>query len=137
MTTHRDTDRPLPEILKSLFEDLGRLVRGEIALLKTELHENVTKMGTGAGLLGGAGLVGLFALEFVFLAVMFGLIALGLQAWVAALAVAVMLGVTAAVLALRGKKAVAAASLAPEETIEQVKTDAALIKNDVERLGSR
>jgi uncharacterized membrane protein YqjE len=136
MTVHPN-DRPLSEILKDLVNDLGRLVRGEIALLKVELQENITRLGTGAGLFGGAGVMGLFAFEFLLLALMFGLVAMGLQFWLAALIVGLLLAVIAAVLAMSGKKKVANASLAPAETIAQVKTDAAVIKQDVERLKGR
>lgn len=138
MTTQpHHTDRPLSEVLKSLGDDLGRLVRGELALLKSELQQNVARVGTGAGLLGGAGVVGLFALEFILLAIAFGLVAMGLPAWLSALILGVALGVVAAVLAMQGKNKVAGASVAPTETIEQVKTDAAVIRHDVERLGRK
>lgn len=137
MATHHDTDQPLSTTLKNIGDDLGRLLHGEIALLKTEMRQNASKLGAGAGLFGGAGLVGLFALECLLLALIFGLVAAGLQAWAAALIVGVVLGVVAAVLALTGKKTVANASIAPTETIEQVKTDVAAIKSDVDRLRSR
>lgn len=131
------SDRPIGEVLKNLADDLTRLFRGELALLKAELQQNIAKLGTGAGLLGGAGVVGLFALEFLLLALMFGLAALGLQIWVAALIVGIVLAIVAAVLAFSGKKNVANASVAPNETIEQVRTDAAVIKHDVERMRSK
>jgi hypothetical protein len=134
MATVHDTDRPISEILKNVGDDLGRLVRGEIALLKTEVRENTAKIGAGAGLFGGAGVVGLFALQFLLLAVVFGLIDAGIRPWLAAVIVAGVLGIVAAVLAMTGKKKVAGASLAPTETIEQVKTDAAAIRSDVQRL---
>lgn len=137
MFTHHENDRPLSEVLKSVGDDLGRLVRGEIALLKTEMRQNATKIGAGAGLFGGAGVMGLFALEFLLLALVFGIVAMGLQAWAAALIVGVLLAIVAGVLALTGKKTVANASVVPTETIEQVKTDAAALRSDVDRLRSR
>lgn len=137
MAAHHENDRPLSEVLRSVGDDLGRLIRGEITLLKTEMRENAAKLGAGAGLFGGAGLVGLFALECLLLAVIFGLVALGLPAWASALIVGVVLAIIAGVLALTGKKTVANASLAPNETIAQIKTDAAMLKSDVDRLRSR
>lgn len=137
MAAHHENDRPLSEVLKSVGDDLGRLVRGEIALLKAEMQKNAAKLGAGAGLFGGAGLVGIFALECLLLALIFGLVALGLPAWAAALIVGVVLAVIAGVLAMTGKKTVADASVVPTETIEQIKTDAAMLKSDVDRLRSR
>ena len=131
------SNRSLPEIVKDLSADLGQLVHNEIALAKSEIQENVARLGTGAGLLGGAGVVGLCALEFVFLAIMFGLVALGLSAWLAALIVAVALGVIAAVMALRGKSKVANASVVPSAAIASIKKDVTLLKHDVTELGSR
>jgi membrane protein len=137
MSTHDDSERSISEVVKSIADDLGRLVRGELTLLKTEMRENASKLGAGAGLFGGAGLIGIFALQCLLLALIFGLIAAGLRAWAAALIVGLLLAAVAAVLALRGKKTVANASVAPTETIEQVKTDVAAIKNDVDRLRSK
>ncbi len=131
------SNRSLPEIVKDLSADLGQLIHSEIALAKSEIQENVARLGTGAGLLGGAGVVGLFAVEFVLLAIMFGLVAAGLGAWLAAFLVAVALGVIAALMAMRGKSKVANASVVPSATIENVKRDVAAIKNDVTDLRSR
>jgi uncharacterized membrane protein YqjE len=133
----RMTDRSLSDIAKDLTGDLSELVRSEITLAKTELQENIGRLGTGAGLFGGAGVVGLFAFEFVLLALLFGLVSLGLQAWAAALIVAVVLGIIAAVLAMRGKKTVAGASVAPARAIAHLKTDAQAIKAEVDRARSK
>ena len=131
-----NTDRSVPDIVKELARDLAALVRSEVAMAKTELQESITRLGTGAGLLGGAGLAGLFAVEFVLLTLLFGMIALGLQAWLAALAMAIILGALAAVLAVRGKSSISKASLAPTRTLHQVKSDVEAIKNDIERVRS-
>ena len=134
MAIATSSDRSLAEITKDLTSDLSRLVHTVIALAKTEIHQNVSRLGTGAGLLGGAGFIGVFALEFILLALMFGLSALGLSLWLSALIVAVVLGVVAAVLAMRGKKSMQGASLTPTHAIEQMKTDVEVIKNDLKNV---
>jgi hypothetical protein len=126
-------DRPLADVAKDLGSDFSHLIRSELNLVKAELQQNMSRLGTGAGLFGGAGVIGLFALEFLLLALMFGLIALGLKAWLAALVVGVVLGIVAAVLAARGKKTVEGTSVAPAHAIEQIKTDARAIKAEVDR----
>ncbi len=131
------TDRSLSDIVRELTQDLSALVRSEVALARTELQHSISRLGTGAGLLGGAGVIGLFALEFVLLTLMFGIVALGLSLWLAALIVAVFLGFVAGVLAMSGRKSVQGASLTPTHTIEQVKTDISTIKADVARVRSR
>ena len=130
----QDSDRSLADVITNIGDDLGRLVRGELALLKAEVRENASKVGTGVGMFGGAGLAGLFAVEFFLLALLFGLAAAGLQTWLAALIVGVVLAAVAGFLALRGKKNVSSASVMPVETMQQIKSDAAALKADVQRV---
>ena len=129
-------DRGIADVLKNLVSDLSHLFRSEIALAKTEMQANIARIGTGAGLLGGAGIVGLFGLEFLLLAVMFGLVAAGLRVWLAALIVSVILFVIGGVLAASGRKAVST-GVAPTHAIEHAKQDIAAIKADVKDIRSR
>ncbi len=126
-------DRSLPAIVKDLSADLGRLMQSEIALAKTELQQNISRIGKGAGLFGGAGVVGIFAVEFLLLAAMFG-IAVALPFWAAALIVGVVLAIAAGVLAMTGKKDLAGVSVVPKQTIENVKTDIKAVKDDVQAM---
>lgn len=130
-------ERSLPEIARDLSSDLSHLIKSELALAKSELQENITRLGTGAGLLGGAGLIGLFSLQFLLLALTFGLAAFGLPVWASALIVAVVLGIAAAVMAMSGRKSMKGASVAPTEAIERMKTDLRIIKDDIERERSK
>ena len=126
-------DRSIAEVIKSLGTDFAQLVRDEIALAKNEMQGSIARIGTGAGLFGGAGIVGLFAVEFLLLALMFGLIALGVHAWLSALIVSIVLFVIGAVLAMSGKKAVSNINVVPTHTIEHVKADVAAIKADIDQ----
>jgi hypothetical protein len=129
-------DRSITEVVKSLVADLSHLFRSEIALAKAEMQANIARIGTGAGLFGGAGIVGLFGLEFLLLAAMFGLVAAGLRAWLAASIVSVILFAIGGVLAASGKKAVST-GVAPTHAIEHAKQDVAAIKADVKDMRSR
>ncbi|HSP34469.1 MAG TPA: phage holin family protein [Thermoanaerobaculia bacterium] len=135
MSNTQFADRSLSTIAKDLSADLGRLVSTEIALAKKEIQENITRIGRGAGLFGGAGVVGIFAVEFLLLAGMFGLAA-AMPLWAAALIVGVLLAVVAGVLAFSGKKNVAGASVVPKQAIASVKTDIKAVKDDVQRMRS-
>ena len=114
--------RSLGEIVSDISTDLTTLIRQEMDLAKTEMKEEVTKVGKGAGLLGGAGLAGWFLLLFVSLTLMYGLDEF-LPIWVAALIVTVIWGVIAAVLALSGKKAIKEANPQLPETQQTLKED--------------
>jgi hypothetical protein len=117
------TEPSLGELVGQATKDLSTLVRKEIELAKTELSVEVSKAGKGAGMFGGAGVLGLYGLGFVSLAVMFGLGAVMPLGW-AALIVAALYLVGAGVLAARGKKAFSQVKPKPERTIKTLKEDA-------------
>jgi hypothetical protein len=116
-------ERPLPELLKQLSEQTTRLVRQELELAKAELTQKGKQAGAGAGLFGAAGAIGFLALAALTTCFILALNAV-MPAWLAALLVAVVYGVVAAVLALRGRAKVKQATPpVPEQTIETVKED--------------
>ncbi len=120
-------DKSLGELVATATQDLSLLVHQEIALAKAEIKRDVTAAGKGAGMFGGAGFTGLFALLFLSVALAFALgrpTTLG----VGFLLVGVLYALAAAVLALSGKKQLAKVG-PPEKTIESVKDDLAWAKH--------
>ncbi|MER5776726.1 phage holin family protein [Streptomyces sp. NPDC002039] len=119
--------------MKQASEQLTLLVRQELNLATAEMREKGRGLGLGAGLLSGAGLFGILALQGLAAT---GIVALALvlPLWAAALVVTGVLAVIAAVLAAAGKKqAVRATPPAPERTIDSVKADVAEIKERAHR----
>ena len=111
------------ELVKHLSEQTSTLIRKELDLAKTELTEKGKVAGVGAGLLGGAAVVGLLALGALTACIIL-LLAKAMDAWVAALIVTAVYGAVAAVLALAGRDRVKAGlPPAPEQTVESVKED--------------
>jgi uncharacterized membrane protein YqjE len=116
-------DRSLGELLKQLSEQTTRLVHQELELAKAELTQKGKQAGTGAGLFGGAGALGLAALGALTACFILALNAV-MPAWLAALIVAVVYGIIAFVLVKQGQaKMKAAGPPVPEQTIETVKED--------------
>src|SRR5829696_2958294 len=116
-------ERPLGELLKQLSEQTTRLVRQELELARAELTQKGKQAGAGAGLFGTAGAIGFLALAALTACFILALNAV-MPAWLAALLVAVVYGVAAAVLAMRGRAKVRRATPpVPEQTIETVKED--------------
>jgi len=116
-------EQPIGELLKQLAGETTNLVRQELDLAKAEMREKAGKAGPGFGMIGAAGGVALLALGAL---TAFFVLALDgvMPNWLAALVVAVVYGVVAAVLYLRGKEKVDdAGSPAPRQTIETVKED--------------
>jgi uncharacterized membrane protein YqjE len=111
------------DLVKELSQQVSTLVRQEVELAKAEVTEKGKKAGIGAGMLGGAGVAGLFTLgaltAFLILA-----LDLAVPAWAAALIVTAVWAVVAAVLAFRGRQKVKeVGSPMPEKTVESVKED--------------
>jgi Putative Actinobacterial Holin-X, holin superfamily III len=123
-TEHREPrERPIGELLRDLSQQTSTLVRQEIELAKAELAEKGKQAGLGAGLLGGAGVVGLLSLGAL-TACFIAALATAMATWLAALIVAVVYAAIAGALALVGKGRIRQATpAAPEQTIETVKED--------------
>jgi uncharacterized membrane protein YqjE len=116
-------EQPIGELFKHLSDDLSTLVvRQELKLAQAEMTEKGKKAGIGAGLFGGAGIVGVLTLGTLTACVV-GLLAPP-WIWVAALIMTVVYGALAGVLALTGKKRMSEATPpVPEQTVETVKED--------------
>ncbi len=110
------------ELVKQLSNQLSTLIRRELDLAKAELTEKGKAAGVGAGMFGGAGVVGLLALGALTAAVIL-LLDKAMDAWVAALIVAAVYAAFAGVLALAGRDRVREATPPAEQTIETVKED--------------
>ena len=121
-------DRPASELLKQLSDQTTTLVRQEIELAKLELQEKGKTAGIGAGMFGGAGVLGLYAVGALTATIILALATL-IPAWVAALLVTVVYAAIAGVLALRGKKQVKEATPpVPEQAVDTTKEDVRWVK---------
>jgi hypothetical protein len=111
------------ELFKRLSDDTSTLIRQEMALARAELQEKGKTAGKGAGLFGGAGVVGLLAAGALTAAIIL-LLDKVMAAWLAAVIVAVVYGAVAAVLGMRGKEEIQRATPpVPQQTIETTKED--------------
>jgi uncharacterized membrane protein YqjE len=125
-TTQHDGDRrerPIGELLKQLSEETTTLVRQELDLAKAEVAQKGQQAGKGAGMFGGAGVVGFLALAALTAALIM-LIDRATPNWVAALIVAAVYAAIAGILALQGRNKVReAVPPVPEQTVDSVKED--------------
>lgn len=115
--------RPLPDLLRELSQELTTLVGKQVELAKVELSEKAKEAGRGAGMFGGAGLFGLLALGTLSAAVILGLSEV-LPAWLAALGVSAVYALLAGILFSRGKAKVSKVSPAPQQTLDTAKQSA-------------
>jgi uncharacterized membrane protein YqjE len=125
-------DKSAAELLKDLSTQMTALVHQEVRLAKAEVSEKTKKVGAGAGLFGGAGVVAVLALGALVAAAISG-IGEALPIWAAALIVAGLLLAVAGLLALVGKSEVQQASPpVPEAAIESSKEDVAWLKTQAQ-----
>jgi len=81
-------DQSLGDLVALAAKDVSQLIRYEIDLAKTELRDDVQRVGLAAGLSGVAAFVACLVLVLLSIALAFGLVALGIWAWAAFLIVA-------------------------------------------------
>ncbi len=116
----RAAQQSIGDIVGDLMQNVSTLMREEIALAKAEATEQAKRAGKSAGLLGGAGYAGHLAVLFLSLTLMF-LIGGWLDhlGW-GAIIVAIIWGIVALVLYLKGRKALKQVEPMPE-TVDSVK----------------
>ena len=120
-------ERTIGQLVADATRDVSELVRHEIALAKAELKRDLARAGAGAGLLGAAGFLAAVAFVLLCIAGAYGLVAAGLDPWLAFLIVTVVLLVLAAVLGLVGRAQLRKVT-PPERTIATSKDTVAAIK---------
>ena len=123
-----DDERSVGELVQALSRQTSTLVRQEMALAQSELQEKGKRIGAGAGMFGGAGLVALYGVGALIAAVIIGLGTL-VEPWIAAVIVGAVLLAVAGILALTGKKQVDRGTPPlPEQAIESAKRDVDEVK---------
>jgi uncharacterized membrane protein len=131
--TNSASNASVTDLAKQLSEQTSRLVRQEVELAKAELSVKGKQVGIGAGLFGGAGVVGLFALGALTAAAVAGLGEV-MAVWLSALIVAAIWAAVAGAMALLGKGRVeAAAPPVPEQTIDSVEEDMEWAKQSAQK----
>jgi hypothetical protein len=124
-------EQPMGELFKQLSDDVSPLVRQELRLAQAEMTEKGKKAGLGAGMFGGAGIIGLLALG-AFTTCVIAALSTGMEVWIAALIVTVVYAALAGILALNAKHRVTEATPpVPEQTIETVKENAQWAKTQL------
>ncbi|QIK76029.1 phage holin family protein [Nocardioides piscis] len=128
MSHQANDDQTLGALVNQLTTQVPELIRSEIRLAQAEVAQKGKAAGVGIGMFSAAGLLAFFAFGTLVAAAVLAL-DLVLDAWLAALIVAVVLLAIAGVIALHGKNKVAeVGSPTPERAIDGIKDDVATIK---------
>jgi hypothetical protein len=119
------------QLVSQMSEQVSTLVRDELALARVEMVEKGKRAGTGAGLLGGAGVLAMYGVGALLVTIGAALATVW-PAWLAALVVTVLVFAVAAVAALVGKKQVQqAVPPAPTAAVDSAKRDVDAVKSAV------
>ncbi len=123
-------DRSIGELFSEVAQESSLLIRQEIALAKVELAEKAARIGRNIGFLVLGGAVAYAAL-LALLAALIILLANVMAWWIAALLVAVLVGIAAAVLISKALTELKNTSIAPRQTAETLKEDAQWVKQQM------
>jgi hypothetical protein len=122
-------DRSLGDLLGALTSQLGQLIHKEVELARTEITANAVKTGKNASLIGVGGAVAYGGFLVLLVAAVGLLVTLGLDTWLAALIVGLVVVGIGVLLVQRGRSQLEAGSIAPTRTIESLKEDATWAKD--------
>jgi xanthine/uracil permease len=130
MAQGRD-ERSLGDLFSDLSRETTTLVRQEVQLAKAELTQSATEAARGIGMLVAGGAVAYAGLLFLLLAIVYGLIDAGWDAWLSALVVGLVVVAIGAILVLRARESLKPANLAPRRTVETLKEDQEWAKEQI------
>ena len=127
----REESRGIGDLLGDLGRQVSTLVRKEIDLARVEVTSSVGRMSRGAAMAGAGGALLYAGLLVLLLAVVFGLIEAGMDAWLAALIVAVVAMAVGGVITSMGVKQMQSTELAPKQTAETVRENVEFVKEQM------
>jgi uncharacterized membrane protein YqjE len=126
-STNASGERSAADVLKDIVGNVQEIVRSEVRLARAEIREETGKMLQASGVLAAGAVLGLYALLFLFLALMYGLTTVFSPA-VSALILGVALAVIAGILVSVGRGRLRDVSPKPEKTIDTVKENIEWLK---------
>ncbi len=117
------------ELIARASEEIGTIVRTEIALAKDDLAQTGKRVGIGAGSFGLAGILALYGIGALLAAAILALASGPFEPWLAAVFVASCLFLVAGLAAFFGKSSLGKAADPPKERVESVQEDVAIVKD--------
>jgi cation transport ATPase len=124
----RKEEKSLGELFAELSNDTAVLVRKEVELARSELTTKASRMGRHAAYIAVGGFIAYAGLLALIGALVIILEAMGLTWWASALVVGIVVALAGYLFIQRGISALQRESLAPTETIETLKENAAWAK---------
>ena len=127
---HAD-ERSLKDLLADLTNSITTLFRQEIQLARAETSEKITQVGVALGAIAGGAILALAALIVLLQALVIGMVEAGIPAGWASLIVGVVVAAIGYGLIHKGTSDLKASNLAPSRTMDSIKRDAHVAKEQV------
>ena len=112
--------RTVPEVLQDIVGNIQEIIRSEFRLGTSEIKEEAARAAKPVATVGAGIIFGVYALGFLFLAMVYGLSTVVVP-WLAALIVTALTGLIAAVLVASGRGQLKKVKVVPQKTIANVK----------------
>jgi uncharacterized membrane protein YqjE len=126
-------ERSTGDLVKLLSEQVSVLAHNELKLAQLEMARKGKQAGTGAGMLGGGGLIALYGVGCLIACAIIAISGV-VSAWLAALIVGAALLAIAAVVALLGKGRLQKSTPpVPRQAVASIKTDVNVVKQRAHR----
>ena len=124
-------DRSLGELFAELSRETSELMRHEVALAKVELSQKAARVGKDVGFISMGGALAYAGLLTLVAALVLGLWQAGLDPWIAALIVGIVITIAGYVSTQKGLTALKREQVAPTQTIDTMKENAQWAKGQV------
>lgn len=121
------TQRTVADVLQDIVANIQQIIRDEFRLAKVELKEKGARASRPAGMLATGAALGFYALGFVLVAAMFAL-SIVMPHWLAALLIALFLGIAAVTLVSASIGDLKQIDPVPEKTVQTVKENVQWVK---------
>src|SRR4051794_22673314 len=127
----RDSARPLTSLFTDTVAELTHLFQTEIRLVRAEINEKVSRAANSGALIGAGAIVLLPAIFILLLAIVRWLAVAGLPDQWGLLLVGLVVAGAGVGLLMKGVKNLKGSALVPNRSIEQVRADVAMAKEQV------
>jgi uncharacterized membrane protein YqjE len=128
----RETHHPVTSLLTAVVSEVAYLLQTELRLARTEIKEKISQLSNGAALLGIAAALVIPGLVILFMAIGRWLVVAGMSEEWALTVVGIVVLLVGGGMAMAGINALKASSLVPEKTLEQVRADFTIAKEQVQ-----
>ena len=121
-------ERSTAGLFADALQHLTNLVRGEIALAKAEVEQNVKRAARGVAMIAVAAIALIITLGLGSAAAVLGLVEYGFTPFAASLICAGIFALVALILGWVGLNAISNTNLKPDQTVRNIKRDALKVK---------